>query len=143
MVDSHLGEAGPPYVHRIRVRYGEVDMQRVVFNAHYLAYCDDAVESWLSVLGLNVFDHGWDFMLKKAVVEWDGVATVHDNLDIEVAVTRWGTTSFDVGFRGSVDSHPVFTTTITYVGVKAGTRQTMAPPPEVRALMDGSTTPAP
>ena len=34
------------YVHHIRVRYGEVDMQRVVFNSHYLAYCDDAVESW-------------------------------------------------------------------------------------------------
>ncbi|MBV9933801.1 MAG: hypothetical protein JO367_05815, partial [Actinobacteria bacterium] len=47
------------YVHRIRVRYGEVDMQRVVFNSHYLAYCDDAVEHWLSTLGLVVMDHGW------------------------------------------------------------------------------------
>ena len=34
------------YVHRIRVRYGECDMQRVVFNAHYMAYCDDAVDTW-------------------------------------------------------------------------------------------------
>ena len=32
--------AADRWVHRIRVRYGEVDMQRVVFNAHYLAYCD-------------------------------------------------------------------------------------------------------
>jgi acyl-CoA thioesterase FadM len=30
------------YRHTIRVRYGECDMQRVVFNAHYFAYCDDA-----------------------------------------------------------------------------------------------------
>jgi acyl-CoA thioester hydrolase len=135
-----MGESGVPYVHRIRVRYGEVDMQRVVFNAHYLAYCDDAVEHWLSVLGLNVFDHGWDFMLKKAVIEWDGTATVHDILEIEVAVSRWGNTSFDVGFRGSVEGRPVFTTTITYVGVKAGTKQTMPTPPEVRVLMDASST---
>ena len=30
-----------PYRHEIRIRYGEVDMQRHVFNAHYLAYVDD------------------------------------------------------------------------------------------------------
>ena len=56
--------ANAPYVHRIQVRYGEVDMQRVVFNAHYLAYCDDAVENWLRARGVQVADHGWDFMLK-------------------------------------------------------------------------------
>jgi acyl-CoA thioester hydrolase len=125
-----------PYVHHIRVRYGEVDMQRVVFNSHYLAYCDDAVETWLQHLGLDVFDHGWDFMLKKAVVEWDGAATVHDVISITVGVSRWGTTSFDVGFRGAVGDRPVFSVTITYVGVKAGTTETMAAPAEIRARMD-------
>jgi len=133
------------YVHRIRVRYGEVDMQRVVFNAHYLAYCDDAVESWLQSLGLNVFDIGWDFMLKKAVVEWSGTATVHDVLDIAVGVRRYGTTSFDVGFAGSVGEgaaeRPVFDCTITYVGVRAGTRETMPVPESVKALL-GEASPA-
>ena len=138
-----MADAAAPYVHRIRVRYGEVDMQRVVFNSHYLAYCDDAVETWLATLGLNVFEHGWDFMLKKAVVEWDGTATVHELIDIAVAVSRWGNTSFDVGFRGTVNGRPVFTTTITYVGVKAGTKETMPAPPEVRALLDAASTPAP
>jgi len=33
-----------PYRHSIRVRYGEVDRQGVVFNAHYMAYMDDALE---------------------------------------------------------------------------------------------------
>lgn len=130
-------ETASPYVHSIRVRYGEVDMQQVVFNAHYLAYCDDAVERWLASLGLNVFDHGWDFMLKKAVVEWSGSATVHDVLDIAVGVRRWGTTSFDVGFAGTVGDRPVFDCTITYVGVRAGTRETMPPPAEVRAKLGG------
>ena len=36
-----------PYRHTIRVRYGEVDKQGVVFNAHYMAYMDDAMETWL------------------------------------------------------------------------------------------------
>ena len=112
-------------------------MQRVVFNAHYLAYCDDATESWLQALHLTVTDYGWDFMLKKATIEWDGVATVHELLDIDVAVQRWGTTSFDVGFAGHVGERPVFRANVTYVGVRAETRETMAPPAEVRSRMGG------
>jgi acyl-CoA thioester hydrolase len=130
-----LTSAAAPYVHSIRVRYGEVDMQQVVFNAHYLAYCDDAVERWLASVGLNVFDLGWDFMLKKAVLEWLGSATVHDVIDIAVGVRRYGTTSFDVGFAGAVGERPVFDCTITYVGVKAGTRETMPIPEHVKALL--------
>ena len=124
------------YVHRIRVRYGEVDMQRVVFNAHYLAYCDDAVEAWLQHQGLQVAELGWDFMLKKATIEWQGSATVHDIVEIEVGVDRWGNTSFDVGFTGTVKGNPVFIASITYVGVTFGTRNPMPPPARARELMD-------
>ena len=60
----------PAFTHRLAVRYGEVDQQGVVFNAHYLAYCDDAMETWLRAIGLDVSQHGWDFMLKKATIEW-------------------------------------------------------------------------
>jgi acyl-CoA thioester hydrolase len=127
-----------PYLHQIRIRYGECDMQKVVFNANYLAYCDDAAESWLQSVGLtDITEFGWDFMLKKATIEWAGAATVHETIDITIAATRWGNTSFDVGFEGSVDGRPVFLCTITYVGVKAGTRETMAPPAEVRTLLGG------
>ena len=117
------------YVHQIRVRYGEVDMQRVVFNAHYMAYCDDAVERWLAAKGVSVFEVGWDFMLKKVALEWQGSATVHETIDIRVEVVRWGNTSFDVLFTGTVGDRPVFTNTTTYVGVALGT-QTPTPPPE-------------
>ena len=40
-----------------------------------------------------------------------------------MAVTRWGNTSFDVGFVGRVGERPVFTGTITYVGVTWGTKR--------------------
>ena len=35
------------YRHALRVRYGECDMQQVVFNANYLAYIDDAIDTWM------------------------------------------------------------------------------------------------
>ena len=123
------------YVHSIRVRYGECDMQRVVFNANYLAYCDDAVEQWLASRLVNVFEIGWDFMLKKSVLEWQGSATVHEVIDIRVEVARWGNTSFDVLFTGTVGDRPVFTKTITYVGVKLGTQEPTPPPEDVKRTL--------
>jgi acyl-CoA thioester hydrolase len=127
--------ADPRFVHRIPIRYGEVDMQGVVFNAHYLAYIDDTMDRWLRTLDAHFEQLGWDLMVVKAVVEWKGAATVGDDLDIAVGVTRWGTTSFDVGFTGVVGERPVFAATLTYVGIKAGTKEKLAPPPEVRALL--------
>jgi len=122
--------------HRIRVRYGEVDMQGVVFNAHYLAYVDDAADSWLRTVDVHFERLGWDLMLKKATVEWQGAAGIGDELDIAVRVSRWGNTSLDMTFDGRVGERPVFTAVVTYVGVKAGTKEPTPPPPEVRALLD-------
>jgi acyl-CoA thioester hydrolase len=121
--------------HLVPIRYGEVDQQGVVFNAHYLAYCDDAIDTWLRRLDANFERFGWDLMLKRADLEWSGSATVGEVLEIAVAVTRWGTTSFDVGFRGRVGDRDVFRATITYVGVRWGTAEPLAPPAAVREML--------
>ena len=121
------------YVHHVRVRYGEVDMQKVVFNAHYLAYCDDAADLWFRSLGAALEAGEWDVMVKKATITWTGGAKVHDDLAIEVAVRRWGNTSFDVGFDGTVDGVPVFSADLTYVAVRTGTTDTVRVPDPFRA----------
>jgi acyl-CoA thioester hydrolase len=121
------------FQHTVRVRYGEVDMQRVVFNAHYLAYCDDAADLWFRTLGVLLEDGRWDVMVKKATVTWSGAARVHDQLVIDVAVRRWGTTSFDVGFDGRVGERAVFSADITYVAVRTGTTDTVPVPDDFRA----------
>ena len=124
------------YRHSLRVRYGECDMQGVVFNAHYLAYCDDGVENWLASLGIDVVpDFAYDFMLKKAVLEWQGPAHAGEVLHLDMGITRWGRTSFDVGFDGRVGDRSVFAATITYVGVQPGTTETTPPPAALRALL--------
>ena len=123
----------PPYVHHVRIRYGECDMQRVVFNAHYLAYCDDAADWWFRSLGALLEAGEWDVMVKKATITWDGAAKVHDDLAIAVSVSRWGNRSFDVRFDGTVEGAPVFTADLTYVAVVTGTTQTVPVPAEFRA----------
>ena len=57
-----------------QIRYGEVDLQGVVFNAHYLAYVDHCVDQWLRSLDVIGGDNEWDIMVKKATVEWSGSA---------------------------------------------------------------------
>lgn len=121
-----------PYVHHVRVRYGEVDMQRVVFNAHYLAYCDDAADVWFRSIGALQAGGDWDVMVKKATLTWDGGATLHDDLAIAVSVSRWGTTSFDVRFEGTVGIRPIFRAEIIYVCVATDTTDTVAVPDAFR-----------
>ena len=121
------------FVHRVRVRYGEVDMQRVVFNANYFAYCDDAADLWFRSLGAALEDDVWDVMVKRAEITWTGAARVHDEIAIELSVSRWGNTSFDVFFAGTVGGSPVFTATITYVAVLTGTSRPVPVPDEFRA----------
>ena len=132
-----------PFVHRIRVRYGEVDMQRVVFNAHYLAYCDDAADVWFRQIGAGLEDDWWDVMVKRADITWDGGAGVHDELAIALEVARWGTSSFDVRFTGTVEGRPVFTAVLTYVAVRTRTTETVRVPDEFRAAAGGPAQPVP
>ena len=87
------------YRHSLRIRYGECDMQGVVFNANYMAYVDDAVDTWVREQVGHFEDLGFDFMLKKATFEWQAAATFGDTLDLDLDVGRWGNTSFDVARR--------------------------------------------
>jgi acyl-CoA thioester hydrolase len=123
------------YIHRVPIRYGEVDAQGVVFNAHYLAYCDDACDSWLRIKLGRFEGLGWEPMVVKALVEWQGAAGIGDVLDIELGISRWGRTSFDVGFTGHVGQRQVFTATITYVGVSPGDHTPVEPPGHIRAAL--------
>jgi acyl-CoA thioester hydrolase len=120
--------------HELRVRYGEIDMQRIVFNAHYLAYIDDACDSWMRSLFDGSFEAaGFDFVLKRADITWHGAATIGDSVIIEIAPRRWGSTSFDVAFDGAVADRPVFSAVVTYVSVTPGTTDAVPVPAHVRA----------
>jgi acyl-CoA thioester hydrolase len=118
--------------HELPVRYGEVDLQGVIFNAHYLAYVDDAMDHWMRGLDARFEQLGWDFMLKRAELVWDGPAGLGDLIEIDSDVRRWGTTSFDVRHRVGVAGRDVATVLVTYVGVEHGTNRPMAPPTAVR-----------
>ena len=119
------------YRTQVRIRYGEVDSQGVVFNAHYLAYIDDVFDTWLRELNPSFEKLGWEVMLKAAQLEWHGPAGIGDVLDVVAEVVRWGSTSLDVRFELGVDGRQVVTAMITYVGVTIGAHRPIPPPDEI------------
>ena len=51
-----------PYIHELRVRYGECDPQGIVFNANYLLYFDVAfTEMWRAAVG------PWQEMVSRGI----------------------------------------------------------------------------
>lgn len=124
-----------PFRHEVRIRYGEVDMQGHVFNGNYLTYVDDALDHWfLARLGEGYLEQV-DLVVKKAELTWAGGAGYGDRLAIDVAVRRWGNTSFDVGYAGSVGERPIFDAVLTYVSVTPGTLEPTPVPESVRAAL--------
>lgn len=122
------------YDHEVRVRYVDCDMQGVVYNAHYLTFIDDACDCWLRRLGADFETaFGWEVMLKKAEILWEGPAHFAETIGIHCEVTRWGNTSFDMGFTGSVDGRAVFGATVTYVVVDHGEHRPMPVPDALRS----------
>jgi acyl-CoA thioester hydrolase len=121
-----------------RVRYGECDQQGIVFNAHYLAYLDDAVDCWLRSLD-PAFESalGWEVVVKRTEITWHSPARFGDTLGLELAVSRWGGTSFDVAATGRVGDRDVLTSVTTYVVVDHDTFRPVAVPAELQAHLDG------
>ncbi len=126
-----------PFQHRIRVRYGECDQQGVVFNAHYVAYMDDATEVWVRSLELDGTEGapGWEWMIAHVSVDWISSARCGDLLDIDVGIIRWGRTSFDFGFIGRIGEREVFRARSVGVTVERDTLRPMTTPDFVRRAL--------
>jgi YbgC/YbaW family acyl-CoA thioester hydrolase len=95
------------FADRLRVRWAEVDAQKIVFNGHYLAYFDAAVGGFWRALALPYADTmnslDGDLFVRKATLEYLGSARYDDQLEIGVRCERVGTTSMTIvcaAFRG-------------------------------------------
>lgn len=87
---------GKPLVHTLRVRYGECDLQGIVFNAHYLSYFDTSItELWRAACGSYqaMLDRGVDIVLAEARLRFRAPARFDEELTLAIGVTHVGTTS--------------------------------------------------
>jgi acyl-CoA thioester hydrolase len=85
----------PPFRYLLRVRYGECDGQRVVYNGRYSDYVDIAAGEFLRVVwGDAVFGGGYDYQLVRQLIEWRASLRYDEIAQITVFPARVGTTSF-------------------------------------------------
>ena len=85
------------FLQSLRVRWAEVDMQKIVFNGHYLMYFDTAVGGYWRALAMPYHDTmeqlQGDLYVRKATVEYLGSARYDDKLNVGIACKRIGTSS--------------------------------------------------
>lgn len=85
------------FLERLRVRWAEVDMQKIVFNGHYLTYFDIALAGYWRALAMPYHETmealAGDLYARKATVEYEDSARYDDLLDVGVRCTRLGRSS--------------------------------------------------
>lgn len=129
------------FFHRLRVRWAEVDLQKIVFNAHYLMYFDTAITDYWRALALPyeaaMHELGGDLYVKKSTVEYHGSARFDDQLDIGLKCARIGNSSMSfVGgiFRG----HDLLVTCeLVYVFADPATQTSKPVPQALRDVLNG------
>lgn len=129
------------FFHRMRVRWAEVDMQKIVFNAHYLMYFDTAISDYWRALCLpyqSTMDAlEGDLYVVKATVEFHASARVDDQIEVAMQCSRIGTSSLT--FTGAIfrgDKH-LITGEIVYVFADPATQKSKPVPPALREIMLG------
>ena len=105
----------------LRVRYGECDAQKVVFNSRYSDYVDISTSEFMRALGFGeVLANGdLDFQLVKQTLEWKAPAHFDQVLEISVYARHLGNTSFTLAteFRIADDEAMIATAETVYVMV--------------------------
>ena len=128
------------FFHRLRVRWAEVDMQKIVFNAHYLMYIDTAMSDYWRALALpyeaSMLTLGGEMYVKKATVEYHASARLDDTLDVGLRCARIGNSSclFEAGiFAGD---QLLITSELVYVFADPATQTSRPVPPALRSIFD-------
>jgi YbgC/YbaW family acyl-CoA thioester hydrolase len=123
-------------VHRLRVRWAEVDMQHVVFNANYLMYFDVGIAEYWRAIGRGLERELAEVYMRlytvKSVLEYHAPARYDEEIDVGARVARFGRSSMTFAFgiwRG--DAH-LTSGELVYVHADPGTRRSVPIPQVLR-----------
>lgn len=126
-------------IHRLRVRWAEVDLQRIVFNPHYLTYIDTAFTEYWRAMAIPYESIpallGGDLYVKKSTLEYHGSARLDDLLDVGVQCGRIGNSSmlFQAGiFR---DDRLLVSGELVYVFADPATQTSRPVPAALREML--------
>lgn len=126
---------------RLRVRWVEIDAQKVVFNGHYLMYLDTAIAGYWRAMAMpyaqTMASFDGDLFVRKATLEYAASAHFDDVLDIALKCQRIGNSSivFTAGvFR---QEQLLVSGELVYVFADPHGTRSQPVPRELRELLEG------
>ena len=129
------------FLERLRVRWAEVDMQKIVFNGHYLMYVDTAVAGYWRALALpyeqTMAALSGDLFVRKATLEYHAPAAYDDALSVGIRCDRIGSSSMTWAtavFRGE---DLLVSGELIYVFADPVARESRPVPDALRAAING------
>ena len=126
-------------LHRLRVRWAEVDLQGIVFNGHYLLYLDTALAEHWRAMALPYVDAlrrlGGDLFVRHAALDYRAPARFDDLLEVGIRCERIGTSS--ITFGGALYRHEraLVEGELVYVFADPATLATQPVPTPLRELL--------
>lgn len=134
----------------LRVRWAEVDRQGVVFNAHYLMYCDVCATEYWRAIGTPypqaLLALGCDTFVRKATIDYAQPAVYDDELEVCGRIARLGTSSMrfvvEIFARGKQDA-PMIAVELVYVAADPATLKPVPVPSPLREKIRAFETVAP
>ena len=125
---------------RLRVRWSEIDAQKIVFNGHYLTYFDTAIAGYWRALAMPYAETmetlGGDMFVRKATLEYLGSAVYDDVLDIAMRCERVGNSSMLFVGGAFRQEKLLVSCELTYVFADPHVKQARPVPAALRALFD-------
>jgi len=126
--------------HPLRVRWSEIDLQKIVFNPHYLTYFDVSVtEYWRKLampyeLTLEILEG--DLFVKKASVEYHASARLDDLLHVCLRCDKIGRSSMT--FKGAIfrSNELLVESEIIYVFADPKTQTSKAIPENFKSILN-------
>ena len=128
------------FLDRLRVRWAEIDAQKIVFNAHYLMYFDTAIAGYWRALALpyaESMEHlGGDLYVRKASVEYEASGRYDDVLDVGIRCARIGTSSLLFGAAVFRAEEVLVKGELVYVFADPPTQTSRPVPQELRGVLE-------
>lgn len=127
------------FLERLRVRWAEIDAQKIVFNGHYLMYFDTAVTGYWRALALpyaQTLEYlGGDLFVRKATLEYERSARCDDVLDIGIRCARIGNSSMLFSAAVFRAEELLVSGELVYVFADAQTQTAKPVPQELREVL--------
>jgi len=124
---------------RLRVRWAEVDMQKIVFNGHYLMYFDTAVAGYWRAMVMPYHETmaflDGDLYVRKATMEYLASARYDDTLEVGIRCSRIGNSSILFGAAVFRSDTLLVSGELVYVFANPSTQTSLPVPAQLRVLL--------